>query len=70
VALCGFGPISADRTPLCFLAACHVGDEAAARRLLAAVPAARREQLTTNCKQLGVDVKKPDCDADPMACQH
>jgi len=64
------GPVSAEHAPLCFLAACHVGSEAAARRLITAVPAARRDQLTTNCKQLGVDIKKPDCEADPMACQH
>jgi eukaryotic-like serine/threonine-protein kinase len=70
VALCGKGAVGADRTPLCFLAACHLGDEAAARRLFAAVPAPRRERLVTNCKQLGVDVQKADCEADPMSCQH
>jgi len=64
---------------MCFLAACHDGDEPRARRLILAVPAAQREQYTTNCKQYGVDVsvasKKPDpatqdCEADPMSCQH
>jgi hypothetical protein len=69
VAQCGVGPIAAERAALCFLAACHVGDETAARRLIAVVPAARRDQLTTNCKQFGVDIKKADCEADPMACQ-
>jgi hypothetical protein len=71
---CGVGPVNAEHAPLCFLAACHVGNEAKARKLIAAVPASRRDQLTTNCKQLGVDIKKPekavDCEADPMACQH
>jgi serine/threonine protein kinase len=66
---CG-GPVSADHAPLCFLAACHLHDEAAARRLITAVPAARRDPLAVNCKQLGVDIKKADCEADPMACQH
>jgi NAD(P)H-hydrate repair Nnr-like enzyme with NAD(P)H-hydrate epimerase domain len=70
VALCGKGAIGGDRTPLCFLAACHLGDEAAARRLVAAVPAPRREHLVTNCKQFGVDLQKADCEADPMSCQH
>jgi serine/threonine protein kinase len=72
---CGVGPVNAEHAPLCFLAACHVGNEARARKLIAAVPASRRDQLTVNCKQLGVDIKKPekaavDCEADPMACQH
>jgi serine/threonine-protein kinase len=70
VAQCGRGQIAAERAPLCFLAACHVGDEAAARRLIAGVPPVRRDQLTTNCKQLGVDVRRTDCEADPMLCQH
>jgi serine/threonine protein kinase len=86
VALCGAGPVSAEHAPICFIAACHAGDEPSARRLITAVPVGRREQLTTNCKQLGVDItmaKKPDrtpaqpvtrpaseCEADPMACQH
>jgi hypothetical protein len=75
--LCGPGAPSADSAPKCFLAACHAGNEARARKLLAAVAAGRRDQLTTNCKQLGVDVapRKPDkpaedCETDPMACQH
>jgi len=63
---------------MCFIAACHAGNDAKARRLITAVPAGRRDQLITNCKQLGVDVTarpKPDkpvedCEADPMACQH
>jgi hypothetical protein len=71
---CGAGPVSAEHAPMCFLAACHAGNEARARKWIAAVPAARREQLTTNCKQLGVDIRKSDkavdCEADPMACQH
>jgi hypothetical protein len=71
---CGAGPLPAEHAPMCFLAACHVRNEAKARKWIAAVPAAKREQLTTNCKQLGVDVKKSDkpvdCEADPMACQH
>jgi serine/threonine protein kinase len=70
VAQCGKGGLGAERAPLCFLAACHVGDEAAARRMVAAVPALRREQLVTNCKQFGVDIQKADCEADPMSCQH
>ena len=49
-----------------------------ARKLITAVLPARREQLTSNCQQLGVDIggrkksDKPasDCEADPMACQH
>ncbi|HMG53890.1 MAG TPA: serine/threonine-protein kinase [Kofleriaceae bacterium] len=70
LARCSDAPVSAEHTPLCFLAACHLGDDAAARRLVGTVPAARRDQLTTNCKQLGVDLKKAECEADPMACQH
>jgi hypothetical protein len=69
IAQCG-GPVSADHAPLCFLAACHLRDEVAARRLITAVPAARRDPLAVSCKQLGVDIKKADCEADPMACQH
>jgi hypothetical protein len=57
------------RAPACFLAACHVGDEAAARRLVTAVPAPQRDRLVTNCKQFGVDIRRADCEADPMACQ-
>jgi hypothetical protein len=64
------GPVSAEHAPLCFLSACHAGNEAAARRLITAVPAGRRDPLTSSCKQLGVDIQKPDCEADPMACQH
>jgi hypothetical protein len=53
-------------------------DSGEARKRIVAVPAARRGQLTTSCKQLGVDITphkktdKPaeDCAADPMACQH
>ncbi|HSR99737.1 MAG TPA: protein kinase [Kofleriaceae bacterium] len=70
---CGAGPVNADHAPLCFLAACHLGNAAKASKLLAAVPGNRRDQLITNCKQLGVDLKKAetvDCEADPMACQH
>jgi hypothetical protein len=63
------GPVAAEQAPLCFLAACHIGDEASARRLISAVAPTRRDQLTTNCKQFGVDVKRVDCEADPMACQ-
>ncbi len=78
VTLCSSGPVSAEHAPMCFIAACHAGNEAKARRLITAVPAGRRDQLITNCKQLGVDVTarpKPDkpvddCEADPMACQH
>ena len=78
VALCSSGPVSAEHAPMCFIAACHAGNDAKARRLITAVPAGRRDQLITNCKQLGVDVTarpKPDkpvedCEADPMACQH
>jgi serine/threonine protein kinase len=74
---CSAGPVTAEHAPLCFLAACHAGNEARARKLFAAVPAARRDVLTTNCKQLGVDLtaqRKPDpsaeqCAADPTACQ-
>jgi hypothetical protein len=64
---------------VCFLAACHAGNEAKAKKLITAVPVGQREQLTASCKQLGVDItarKKPidkpadDCEADPMACQH
>jgi hypothetical protein len=74
-ALCGAGPISAERAPLCFVAACHLGDEPGARKLLAQIPAASRDRVTTACQKLGVDVAKPvkpavDCEADPMACQH
>lgn len=72
------GPVSAEHAPLCFLAACHAGNEAKARKFITAVSPARRDQLTSNCQQLGVDIggrKKPDkpasdCEADPMACQH
>jgi hypothetical protein len=70
---CGAGPVNADHAPLCFLAACHLGNAAKASKLLAAVPTNRRDQLVTNCRQLGVDIKKAetvDCEADPMACQH
>jgi hypothetical protein len=75
VALCGAGPISAEHAPLCFLAACHIGDEPRARKLIAAVPAASRDRLIANCQQIGVDVTRPakpavDCEAEPMACQH
>jgi hypothetical protein len=78
VALCSAGPVNADHAPMCFLAACHAGNEAKARKLITAVSAARRDQLTSNCQQLGVDIsarKKPDkpatdCETDPMACQH
>jgi eukaryotic-like serine/threonine-protein kinase len=75
VELCSAGPVSAEHAPLCFIAACHAGNEAKARKLIGAVPAARRDHFTTNCKQLGVDIKKADrpaedCEADPMACQH
>ena len=79
VTLCSAGPVSAEHAPMCFLAACHVGNDAKARKLITAVPSARRDQLITNCKQLGVDItterKKPDksaeeCETDPMACQH
>jgi hypothetical protein len=71
---CGAGPLSAEHAPLCFLAACHAGNEARARKWIAAVPSSKREQLLANCKQVGLDIKKPDkpvdCEADPMACQH
>jgi len=80
VVQCSGGPVSAEHAPLCFIAACHVGDEARARRLISAVPVARRAPLVASCQELGVDVavagKKPvakpvdDCEADPMACQH
>jgi hypothetical protein len=70
LALCSSGPVSADHAPTCFLAACHVGDQAAARRLLAAAPVARRDPLIAGCKQLGVDLEHADCEADPMSCQH
>ncbi len=78
VELCSAGPVTADHAPLCFIAACHAENEAKARKLIVAVPAARRDQLITNCKQLGLDITahkktdKPaeDCEADPMACQH
>jgi hypothetical protein len=78
VALCSAGPVSAEHAPMCFLAACHAGNEAKARKLITAVSPARRDQLTSNCQQLGVDIggrKKPDksasdCETDPMACQH
>lgn len=55
---------------MCFLAACHAGNAAAAQRLLPAVPAARRDQLASNCRQLGIEIKRDDCEADPMLCQH
>jgi hypothetical protein len=64
------GPVSAEHAPVCFLAACQTRNEAAARRFITAVPATRRDQLTTSCKQIGVDILQPDCEADPMACQH
>jgi hypothetical protein len=70
VAACTGASPSGERAPMCFLAACHVGDAATARRLLAAVAAARREQLALNCRQLGVEVELVDCEADPMSCQH
>ena len=78
IALCSSGPVSAEHAPMCFIAACHAGNDAKARRFIAAVPAGRRDQLIMNCKQLGIDVvarPKPDkpvddCEADPMACQH
>jgi hypothetical protein len=77
IALCSTGPVSAERAPFCFLAACHLNDEVTARRLIIAVPAASRDALSGHCKDLGVDItaKKQatpavDCDADPMACQH
>ena len=77
IALCSTGPVSAERAPFCFLAACHLNDEVRARRLIIAVPAASRDALSGHCKELGVDItaKKQatpavDCDADPMACQH
>jgi len=78
VALCSSGPVSAEHAPMCFIAACHAGNEPKARRLITAVPAGRRDQLITNCKQIGVDLAarpKPDkpaedCETDPMACQH
>jgi len=76
VALCSAGPISGERAPFCFMAACHLKDEAKARKLIAAVPAASRERFIGTCQQLGIDVSvrtsnRPavDCDADPMACQ-
>jgi hypothetical protein len=77
VVLCTAGPVSNEHAPMCFLAACHAGNEAKARKLITAVSAARRDQLTSNCQQLGVDIgsrKKPDkpaseCETDPMACQ-
>ncbi|HEX4417772.1 MAG TPA: protein kinase [Kofleriaceae bacterium] len=70
------GLVSAEHAPFCFLAACHLGSEAKARKLIVAVAPGKRDQLITNCRQFGVDIaprKKPaagDCDADPMACQH
>ena len=70
VARCGKGAIGGEVAGFCFLAACHLRDEAAARRHVAAVPLERRERLVTNCKQLGVDLQREDCEADPMACQH
>ncbi len=70
VSQCGKVAVSAERAPMCFIAACHVGDEAAARRLLALVPAPARDHLVTNCKQFGVDLQKEACEADPMSCQH
>jgi serine/threonine protein kinase len=76
VGLCSAGPVSAEHAPLCFIAACHTGNEAKARKLITAVSSVRRDKLITNCKQFGVDItterKEPadDCEADPMACQH
>jgi serine/threonine protein kinase len=70
VAQCSKGGIGADHVPLCFLAACHVGDQAAARKLVAQLPASRREQLVTNCKQVSADIHDERCEADPMSCQH
>jgi hypothetical protein len=72
---CGAGPIPAEHAPICFLAACHAGNDDKARKLLSAVPVARRDQLIANCQQFGVDLRKStkpaeDCEADPMACQH
>jgi serine/threonine protein kinase len=79
VTLCGAGPVNAEHAPKCFLAACRTRNDTKAKKLITAVPVSQREQLTANCKQLGVDItvrKKPidkpadDCEADPMACQH
>jgi eukaryotic-like serine/threonine-protein kinase len=78
VALCSSGPVTAEHAPMCFIAACHAGNDAKARRFIGAVPAGRRDQLIMNCKQLGIDIvarPKPDkpvddCEADPMSCQH
>ena len=64
------GPIAAEHAPMCFLAACQQHNEAAARRLSTAVPAARRAQAIADCAKLGVDLARVDCEADPMACQH
>ncbi len=76
VAQCRERPVSAAHAPACVLAACHLRNEAAARKLLVAAPAARRAGLIATCQALGVDlaatpIAKPvDCEADPMACQH
>jgi hypothetical protein len=69
LAQCG-GTLAVELAATCFLAACHLGDESSARRLLAAAPAARRDALVAGCKQSGLDLRKLDCEADPMACQH
>jgi hypothetical protein len=74
VVVCSAGPVSAERAPVCFMAACRIRDEARARKLITAVPAASRDALIAQCQGLGVDVKKStrpavDCEADPMACR-
>jgi hypothetical protein len=74
VAACSAGPVTAEHASLCFVAACHLHDEAKARQLLTSVAGASRERLLGTCLQAGLDlaIKKPpvvDCDADPMACQ-
>jgi len=57
----------------CVIAACHTHDAAHAKRWLAGA-GAKKAALVSACKTLGTSLEsappKPDCAADPMACQH
>jgi hypothetical protein len=62
----------------CTIAACHVRDVAKARKWLANVPTGRRARAIEACDAVHVELEpppkprsaEPDCQADPMACQH
>ena len=67
---CGGTVMSARRAPGCTRVACRSGATDKAIKWVAYVPAAQRAELTSLCKERGVDLttQRLDCTADAAAC--